>query len=186
MPHLVNMFIYICIHTYLCCECCDGDINSTHKHSSFNYSIVFRDLKPANCGFDMDGVFKLFDFGLATHLTPEKRIEKNQYHLTGGTGSGRYMAPEVARHSLYGKPCDIYSFAILLWEILSLKTAFEGETRDSHAIKVYGYRNCRPVIKSNWPFILRQLLCDSWSVDVSERPSFNQIKLFLGHNLKEL
>ena len=117
---------------------------------------------------------KLFDFGLAI------RIEENQYHLSGGAGTPRYMAPEVARRSSYGKPCDVYSFAILLWETMALKIPFEGETKDSHAIKVYGHRNYRPRIKSSWPSRLRQLLRACWSVDAYKRPSFDQIKKDLG------
>jgi serine/threonine protein kinase len=135
--------------------------------------IVFRDLKPANCGFDMGGVLKLFDFGLAI------RIDENQDHLSGCAGSPRYMAPEVAcwRSSYsYGKPCDVYSFAILLWETVSLKEAYLGESRESHASKLYGQSNYRPRIKSSWPFLLRTLLRDCWSVDVHTRPSFDYIK----------
>lgn len=127
----------------------------------------------------MKGVFKLFDFGLATRLDPKKRVAANQYKLTGGTGSLRYMAPEVARRLLYGLPCDVYSYAIILWELMALETAFKDETIDTHARKVYGFRNYRPKIKACWPSTLQQLIEECWCVDTSVRPPFSCIQVYL-------
>ena len=147
-----------------------------------NCNIIFRDLKPNNCGYDMNGVFKLFDFGLATALPPGRNNYFDEYHLTGHTGSRRYMAPEVFQCAPYGKPADVFSFAILLWELLSLKTPFEAETMESHAKKVYGYRKLRPQIKLHWPKMLQQLICECWSADASNRPPFYHINLCLRHS----
>ena len=83
----------------------------TYLHKS---SIIHRDLKLTNCGFDANGKFKLFDFGLATKLTQEKRIALDQYKLSGFTGTCRYMAPEVFQCIPYGKPADVYSFSLIL------------------------------------------------------------------------
>ena len=93
------------------------------------------------------------------------------------------MAPEVARCIPYGTPVDVYSFAIMLWEILSLETAFEKETCESHARKVYGYRNVRPKIKASWSSNLQLLIRESWSADPQLRPSFARIYHFLGQQL---
>ena len=60
-------------------------------------SIVYRDLKPDNLGFDTSGVLKLFDFGLAKRMNTAERSADGMYLLTGNTGSLRYMAPEVAK-----------------------------------------------------------------------------------------
>lgn len=60
-------------------------------------SIVYRDLKPDNLGFDTSGALKLFDFGLAKRMDTAERSEDGMYLLTGNTGSLRYMAPEVAK-----------------------------------------------------------------------------------------
>lgn len=143
------------------------------------FNIVFRDMKPENCGFDMNGVLKLFDFGLATRLTSDKRIALNQYNLTGNTGTRRYMAPEVYQCMPYGKPADVYSFGIILWGLMSLKQAFKGETSESHARKVYGRSNYRPRIKKHWPQMIQQLIRDCWSADASKRPTFEVIQLCL-------
>jgi serine/threonine protein kinase len=62
-------------------------------------SIVYRDLKPDNLGFDASGALKLFDFGLAKRMDIADRSADGMYLLTGNTGSLRYMAPEVAKVS---------------------------------------------------------------------------------------
>lgn len=146
-----------------------------------NKNILFRDLKPENCGFDFNGVLKLFDFRLATRLTAEKRIALNQYKLTENVGTFGYMAPEVIQSLPYGTPADVYSFSIVLWEMLSLKTPFKNETRESHSRKICENHNHRPKIKSQWPHVLQQLLYECWSADASKRPSFNSITSYLAH-----
>ena len=65
-------------------------INYLHKRN-----IIYRDLKPENIGFDIRDDIKLFDFGLAKELRDDLKVPGNDklYHLTGDTGSPRYMAP---------------------------------------------------------------------------------------------
>jgi serine/threonine protein kinase len=108
----------------------------------------------------------------------------NQYKLTSSAGTRRYMAPEVVRCLPYGTPSDVYSFSLVLWEILTLKTPFENETRESHARKVCGYRNLRPKVKLSWPRMLQKLLRDCWCADASMRPSFAHIEMYLTHSKK--
>jgi serine/threonine protein kinase len=62
--------------------------------SSFFSSIIYRDLKPDNVGFDVRGDVKIFDFGLAKELDLSKKLDDGTYNLTADTGSLRYMAPE--------------------------------------------------------------------------------------------
>jgi serine/threonine protein kinase len=56
-------------------------------------SIIYRDLKPNNIGFDVRGDAKLFDFGLATEFDAD-RTQGGTFKMTGDTGTIRYMAPE--------------------------------------------------------------------------------------------
>jgi serine/threonine protein kinase len=61
--------------------------------------------------------------------------------LTPRTGSVPFMAPEVARCDPYDEKADVFGFAILLWEILSFKTAFPGYSRKIFWIASLNERN---------------------------------------------
>jgi serine/threonine protein kinase len=60
---------------------------TNHLHDK---KIIFRDLKPDNCGFNSSGVLKLFDFGLARELRDSERMNDGTYKMTGFTGAIRY------------------------------------------------------------------------------------------------
>jgi serine/threonine protein kinase len=82
--------------------------------------VIYRDLKPANVGFDANGTIKLFDFGLALEIVESGR------RMTPTSGSLRYMSPENVRSGDYDFSADVYSFGVLLWEVLTLETPFMG------------------------------------------------------------
>ncbi|GFH54594.1 hypothetical protein CTEN210_11070 [Chaetoceros tenuissimus] len=108
--------------------------------------VVFRDLKPDNVGFDKNhGKVKLFDFGLAKELKVRDQVSENNYKNTQYVGTRRYMAPEVFNSDTYGLAVDVYSFGILLWELFTLKIAFDGLTIFQHSDFAYN-RNGRPRI----------------------------------------
>lgn len=83
--------------------------------------IVHRDLKPANV-FRENGVVKIGDVGLSKFITPSRRSAQ-----TESVGTVYYMAPEVARGK-YGSELDVYSLGIILFEMLTGKVPFEGES----------------------------------------------------------
>lgn len=131
--------------------------------------VIFRDIKPANIGFDRDGTLKLFDFGLARTLDTEGR------RMTGSTGSRRYMAPEVALGEDYGLSADVFSFAVFLWEITSLNKPFDKMNRAEHMERVV-YGQYRPAITpSNGPSRVQRLIRKSWKTPQRQRPDFNEI-----------
>ena len=87
--------------------------------------IVHRDIKPSNILLRQDGIVKLTDFGIA-------RLPADAVSTTGGLapGTGAYMAPEqVLAHDLDGR-ADLYSAAVVLYEMLSGKTPFERPQRN--------------------------------------------------------
>ncbi len=88
--------------------------------------IVHRDLKPSNVLFTRDGVPKVTDFGLA------KRLESDSKQTESGAimGSPSYMAPEQARgHAKdVGPAADIYALGAILYEMLTGRPPFKGET----------------------------------------------------------
>jgi len=92
--------------------------------------IVHRDLKPANIKLTADGKVKVLDFGLAKALLPV--AEDSPTMTVSGTGmilgTAAYMSPEQASGKPVDKRADIWSFGVVLWEMLTGRRLFEGET----------------------------------------------------------
>jgi serine/threonine protein kinase len=150
-----------------------ADICSAIRHLH-RLSIVFRDLKPDNVGFDFDGRVKLFDFGLAKELDPLQQTADGMYEMSGGTGSRRFMAPEVALGEPYNLSADIYSFSILFWELLALEKAFGKLSQDEHKDKVIKH-NDRPPLKKEWKPAVQYIVQCCWKRDPTQRTSASQL-----------
>ena len=148
-------------------------------------SIIYRDLKPDNLGFDATGTLKLFDFGLSKKIDPEDKQSDGLYHLTGNTGSLRYMAPEVARNENYDQRVDTYSFGILFWQICSLQTPYSGFSTKMHAERVVrgGYR---PNPDMTWPSSWVEMMFKCWNPILQQRPDFDEVTIFLEDELDQL
>lgn len=136
--------------------------------------IVYRDLKPDNIGFNIDGQLKLFDFGLAKRITTVDKVDNELYNLTGNTGSLRYMAPEVAMNRPYSLSVDAYSFGILFWQICALTVPYSGYSCKMHAELVVG-KGYRPKPDTSWPESWTSLMRSCWAEDHTIRPPFTEI-----------
>lgn len=137
--------------------------------------IIYRDLKPENIGFDVRDDIKLFDFGLATEMKEDRKAGHDTYKLTGMTGSPRYMSNEVANEEPYNEKSDVYSFAILFWEMLSTKVPFELYTMKSLSEKVWNGPMTRPSIDKDWSSGVKNLLEEMWTPVFRQRPDFDTI-----------
>lgn len=136
--------------------------------------IVYRDLKPGNIGFDLAGRVKVFDFGLALQVPEGKKVRGM------AVGTLRYMAPEM-KTEFHSFPVDVYSFSILLWEIITSHVAFkelQGMTTFS-IDKIPGDK--RPTLKhvASSNYHLRNLLENCWTMDPTKRWDFPNIILEL-------
>jgi serine/threonine protein kinase len=135
--------------------------------------ILFRDLKPANVGFDPTGVLKLFDFGLAVEI-PYHEDPETTFKLAGNTGTSRYMAVEVIRKDPYNLKADVFSFSILLWEIMALTKPYDGMLgpQVKESVSLFGER---PSVPRSWPVAIRRLLRRGWSESVPNRPTMDVV-----------
>lgn len=90
--------------------------------------IVHRDLKPANI-FLEHGLVKIGDYGLSKFISASRRAGQ-----TESVGTFHYMAPEIGKGD-YGKEIDIYALGIILYEMLTGKVPFDGESSQEIIMK---------------------------------------------------
>ena len=104
-------------------------VTSAISHAHHN-NIIHRDIKPQNILMDRKGNAKITDFGIAVALTSTTIT-----HTNSVLGSVHYISPEQARGGIATKKSDIYALGIVMYELLTGRLPFSGESAVSIALK---------------------------------------------------
>jgi len=136
--------------------------------------ILHRDLKPANILVDQNWTCKICDFGLSQIQRSKQKLQDEDE----AAGSVLWMAPEVLLKDKIDSKLDVYSFSLVLWEILTradLFSEYEDKEEFTRAITI---GNVRPHLKGIHP-ALQSIVSQAWDRDPGKRPNFEELLTML-------
>ncbi|XP_036269699.1 mitogen-activated protein kinase kinase kinase 7 isoform X4 [Pipistrellus kuhlii] len=156
-----------------CLQCSQG---VAYLHSMQPKALIHRDLKPPNLLLVAGGtVLKICDFGTACDI---------QTHMTNNKGSAAWMAPEVFEGSNYSEKCDVFSWGIILWEVITRRKPFDEIGGPAFRIMWAVHNGTRPPLIKNLPKPIESLMTRCWSKDPSLRPSMEEIVKIMTHLMR--
>ncbi|XP_019155902.1 PREDICTED: serine/threonine-protein kinase EDR1 [Ipomoea nil] len=135
-----------------------------------NPPIVHRDLKSSNLLVDKSWTVKVGDFGLsrlkyATLLTAKS-----------GGGTPQWMAPEVLRNEPSTEKSDVFSFGVILWELMTELIPW-SDLNSLQVVGVVGFMDRRLELPENIDPRVSSIILDCWQSNPEDRPSFHNIIL---------
>ena len=136
-------------------------------------NVIHRDLKIDNVLIDDDGHAKLVDFGIATYLGDNKKH-------THAVGTSEYMSPEVYLGAKYDGKCDVFSFGIVFYCLLTNNMSPYGTSVNIEA-KVANDQNMRPQFDAAWlganecKHACVALATQCWDHVPERRPTFDEV-----------
>lgn len=138
-------------------------------------AIMHRELKPRNILRDRVGRLKVADFHLGQILNGPTCVQSSAERLIGLTR--RYVAPEILRGDAFDKSVDVYSFSMILYQMLEGSPPFEDKSADE-VLEAVAYRDERPPFRlknKHYPDGLKELIMDCWHKTPARRPNFTAV-----------
>jgi Tol biopolymer transport system component len=138
-------------------------------------NVIHRDLKTANVKVRPDGTVKVLDFGLAKAIETDTDAHDLSLTRTAATetgvvmGTAAYMSPEQARGLAIDKRTDIWAFGCVLYEMLTGKEAFPGDTVSDVISSILGHEPQWETLPAKTPAGIRRLLRRALEKDRQER-----------------
>ncbi|XP_042452841.1 U-box domain-containing protein 35-like [Zingiber officinale] len=120
-------------------------------HQTKPEPLVHRDLKPANILLDQNYTSKISDVGLARLLPPSVADQVTQYRMTTAAGTFCYIDPEYQQTGMLGTRSDIYSFGILLLQLITAKPPMGLTHQVDRSIETGTFRQVLDPSIQNWP-----------------------------------
>uniref|UniRef100_A0A7N8WQH9 Mitogen-activated protein kinase kinase kinase 7 n=1 Tax=Mastacembelus armatus TaxID=205130 RepID=A0A7N8WQH9_9TELE len=156
-----------------CLQCAQG---VAYLHAMKPKALIHRDLKPLNLLLVAQGtVLKICDFGTACDI---------QTYMTNNKGSAAWMAPEVFEGSNYSEKCDVFSWGIILWEVITRKKPFDEIGGSAFCIMWAVHRGTRPPLIKGLPKPIEILMTRCWDKEPTQRPSMEEVKNTMSHLMK--
>jgi len=138
-----------------------------YLHSMTPKPLIHRDLKPPNLLLVNGGtLLKICDFGTACD---------KQTYMTNSKGSAAWMAPEVFDSNLYTEKCDVYSWGIILWQVVTRRKPFDDIGGPAYRIMWAAHEGRRPPLVSDCPESINSLMSACWDKDPDVRPPMSKV-----------
>lgn len=132
--------------------------------------VLHRDLKSHNVLISEDGHAKVADFGIA------RKLEHTFLSTTAGVGTCAYMAPETFLGTHVSFRSDVFSFAVLLWEMVTGEEPWAGVSSPLQIVMAVGVEQQRLPIPADCPRPIARLIAECWHHNPDARPDFAAIR----------
>ncbi|XP_069952975.1 mitogen-activated protein kinase kinase kinase 7-like isoform X2 [Cherax quadricarinatus] len=138
----------------------------SYLHAIQPRPLLHRDLKPPNLLLTKGAkILKVCDFGTACELSTI---------MSDNRGSAAWMAPEVFEGKLYTEKCDVYSWGIILWEVMTRRVPF-ADLGLAVRIMWAVHQKQRPPLVTGCPKLLENLMKRCWDHNQARRPRMEEV-----------
>ena len=145
-----------------------------------SHEILHRNLRMENVFLD-DYLFpKIGNFGLLTRFLNLDMMSHQS--MTGLKCTPIYSSPEVLQTKSYSKASDVYSFAFIVYQVVTGEVPFSNLSSSHQVFNEVVLKGERPRIKETVPNVYQELIKKCWSEDPNERPTFEEISTLLKTN----